>query len=1100
MAAQHPPMNSIPTKEIPATGLTVVFDPGQSARLDIAFIHGFTGHPVGTWTHENDLIRPVSTSVYWPRDLLPITIPNGRILTYGYDTNLRHAFSRPLNQATVYDIAGDFLVALGAERRANPTRPILFIAHSLGGIVVKEMLRQASGFQLRHPHLCSVFNSTIGIMFFGTPHGGAELRGFRQHLAEKILRLLGVTANEQIVNTLAPSSERLKQLRDEFGPMAAERNWMVHSFQEGRGINILGGRKVVEDRSSCLGSPPEMTEHIEKNHMDMCRFTGPRDMEYKKVVAVLERTTDTITRRPIPIHTEPLDEGRKKELIEALKFDQMDARQLSVRKAHAETCRWLLKWPEYLNWLDNGLLPQHHGFLWIKGKPGAGKSTLMKFALDNARKTMKDRTIISFFFNARGGSLEKSTAGMYRSLLLQLLQRLPRLQRVFGTLSFAAENVCNDFVQSVEKLKELFEDAVRLLGEAAVVCFIDALDECDDHQVRDMVEFFQEVGKSAVSSGVRFHVLFSSRHYPHISIDKSLELVLEGQEGHGQDITTYIGKQLKIGGSKISEQIRFDLHEKAAGVFMWVVLVVGILNKEYDQGQRGAQLRRKLREIPGDLHKLFHDLLTRDNQKPKELRSCIQWVLFAKVPLKPEELYFAIRSDTEPEDPHQWDQEEIGMDAIQQTILNSSKGLAEITRSKIPTVQFIHESLRDFLLKERGLQVVWPDMGDNFEGESHGWLARCCIRWINSRAVKSLDTAINPGHAAEEVNRLREKAKTAFPFLQYSVQSVLYHADKAEAGRFSQQTLIQDFPLAHWLGLHNLFEDRQIRRHYPTATLLYILAELGLAALIRAHPYSHCCFNPEKKERYGPPIFAALALRNFEAATALLEGHIEVQLPEHILCGFQNLYEEISSKDVLSRTFKFSNQKGVLGAMAQLKIESLLAIYLLTPSSHLELQNSALGGKVLIWAARNRHVAVVELLLGTGQVDIDSKDSSGRTPLSWAAGNGHVAVVELLLGTGQVDIDSKDMVYGQTPLSWAAEDGHVAVVELLLGTGQVDIDSKDMVYGQTPLSWAAGNGHVAVVELLLGTGQVDIDSKDTVYGQTPLSWAAGNGHVAVVEL
>ena len=51
---------------------------------------------------------------------------------------------------------------------------------------------------------------------------------------------------------------------------------------------------------------------------------------------------------------------------------------------------------------------------------------------------------------------------------------------------------------------------------------------------------------------------------------------------------------------------------------------------------------------------------------------------------------------------------------------------------------------------------------------------------------------------------------------------------------------------------------------------------------------------------------------------------------------------------------------------------------------------------------------MVQLLLGTGKVDIDSKDNSGRTPLSWAAENGHEAMVQLLLGTGKVDIDSKD--------------------------------------------------------------------------------------------
>jgi ankyrin repeat protein len=59
---------------------------------------------------------------------------------------------------------------------------------------------------------------------------------------------------------------------------------------------------------------------------------------------------------------------------------------------------------------------------------------------------------------------------------------------------------------------------------------------------------------------------------------------------------------------------------------------------------------------------------------------------------------------------------------------------------------------------------------------------------------------------------------------------------------------------------------------------------------------------------------------------------------------------------------------------------------------------------------------VVKLLLDTGKVDVDSKDSDGRTPVSWAAEHGHEAVVKLLLDTGKVDVDSKDE-NGQTPLS-----------------------------------------------------------------------------------
>jgi Ankyrin repeats (3 copies)/Ankyrin repeats (many copies) len=138
-----------------------------------------------------------------------------------------------------------------------------------------------------------------------------------------------------------------------------------------------------------------------------------------------------------------------------------------------------------------------------------------------------------------------------------------------------------------------------------------------------------------------------------------------------------------------------------------------------------------------------------------------------------------------------------------------------------------------------------------------------------------------------------------------------------------------------------------------------------------------------------------------------------------------------------------------------------------------------------------------KLLAERDDVEVDSKDDSGQTPLSWAAVSGREAVVKLLLETGKVDVDSKDTA-GQTPLSWAAGSGHEAVVKLLLETGKVDVDSKDK-YGRTPLSQAATNGYEAVVKLLLETGKVDIESKDTEYGQTPLSRAAESGNEAVVK-
>ncbi|KAH7411421.1 hypothetical protein BKA64DRAFT_549844, partial [Cadophora sp. MPI-SDFR-AT-0126] len=295
----------------------------------IVFIHGFTGHPEKTWTHKrgdmkqrnegsynNEIAEPPAkkarhslfskprqgsnsnSAVYWPRDLVPATVQNARVLTYGYDTHLRFFLGQSVSKNTVYDIAWDFLVALEAQRWEEPSRPVIYVAHSLGGIIVKEMLRRSSGCQVGQKHLRSVFDSTSGIVFFGTPHGGADPRGFLQHVLEAIIKAVGVRVNEQVVNTLLPSAERLRELRDEFSPMAHRQEWIIHSFQEELGVKGLNGRKVVEDTSSYLNFPIiETTQHIGRDHMEMCRFTGPDDVEYKKVAAVLQRLAEMVPTR-----------------------------------------------------------------------------------------------------------------------------------------------------------------------------------------------------------------------------------------------------------------------------------------------------------------------------------------------------------------------------------------------------------------------------------------------------------------------------------------------------------------------------------------------------------------------------------------------------------------------------------------------------------------------------------------------------------------------------------------------------------------------------------------------------------------------------------
>lgn len=148
---------------------------------------------------------------------------------------------------------------------------------------------------------------------------------------------------------------------------------------------------------------------------------------------------------------------------------------------------------------------------------------------------------------------------------------------------------------------------------------------------------------------------------------------------------------------------------------MWVVLIVEILNREYDRG-RMYVLRRRLQEISSDLYELFRDILTRDSRNIDELVLYIQQVLFAKQPLSPEQLYFAILSGVEIDVVSIQNLSEIIRDVIKRFILDSSKGLTEIIISKLQKVQFIYELVRDFLLKEDSLSSIQLDLRSNLQG------------------------------------------------------------------------------------------------------------------------------------------------------------------------------------------------------------------------------------------------------------------------------------------------------------------------------------------------------------------------------------------------
>ncbi|KAI7968024.1 hypothetical protein EIK77_007779 [Talaromyces pinophilus] len=522
---------------------------------------------------------------------------------------------------------------------------------------------------------------------------------------------------------------------------------------------------------------------------------------------------------------EALSDVKRKELLDLLRFNQIDARQMSLKAAQGETCRWMLQNAKYKDWLDHGQLQYHNGFLWIKGKPGTGKSIMMKFLYQEARKNMKEAVVISFFFNARGDALEKSTVGLYRSLLHHLLYKIPDLMPCLDYCGTHRLSAIQNTGWEPEMLKEIFGLVVDRLQNRRVVCFVDALDECPEDDVRDMISFFEELG--ARESSCSFLVCFSSRHYPEITIKTGLQLVLEKEQNHGDDLRLYIDSQLKIENTPQADDIKAEIMRKSSGIFLWIALVVPMLNKEHDRGRTKA-LKRRLDEIPAGLHELFVDILTRDCNNVDEMVLCIQFILFAKRPLSPKELQVALLTgfDDQLQDP--FNAAEATEDVLRKFILDVSKGLAEITKSEAPTVQFIHESVRDFLLKEGGINKLLTGE-ENIEGQSHAKITRVCLQQLKADLK-----CFEPPSWDLHTMAIYEDIPSSFPFLDYAVRHILHHSNVAQRLGVSQVSFFERFNLDRWIPLYNAF---QIHCQYSAnAHLLDILCEEGAESLVRVHP------------------------------------------------------------------------------------------------------------------------------------------------------------------------------------------------------------------------------------------------------------------------
>ncbi|KAI9658357.1 MAG: hypothetical protein M1821_002490 [Bathelium mastoideum] len=1083
------------------TGLKELYLPYAGvlrATIDIVAVHGIGAHPDDTWC-KNVGTKEEPQHVNWlsNQEMLPAVAIRARILRFGYDSSW---FGRDPIREKVPSIAQRLLFSLRRKRKDFPFRPLIFIAHCFGGLLVLKALLDAKG----DKEWPGIYTSTKGLIFLGTPFRDAEGLSQGEMLVAALREYEADQVSGKILQVSQPDKKFLNELVEKFSELHLRaNNTQLACFFELKASDVGTIFEkhdktgfIVSESSGCLHVWRSTEKRLlSRTHSDMNKFGKPIEEDFMTVREVIDkmvkRAPELILGRstrneqfriafssakpalakartafsfdgPSSPKTIVLNADERTVYLHSLRSHRTDPRYIFTKATYPRSCQWLLDNVKYQEWLNTARTQGHNGIFWIKGKPGTGKSTIMKFACLSSKKTMKDAIVISFFFNARGGELEKTVRGMYRSLLFQLLDKARELQHVFDQLGpiESGEDISPQW--SAGRVKDLFEQAVENLGQRHLVCFIDALDECDQDGMQETVKFFQRLAQVAITSQIQFNVCFSGRHYTHIIVEKGIQLTLEDQEGHRQAIVDYLHGALRSSQSNMIQEIKEEIVHRSSGIFLWVVLVVKTLQKDCGDG-KSPTLRKRLNEIPDGLFNLFQDILIRDDQQIDESILCLQWIFFAERPLRCEELYFgimtALNGKVRTQTRAPWDPKNITERDMKQFILNSSKGLAEI-ESETRTVQFIHESVLDFL-KTGSFK---PPAGRSF-AQGHEQLKQCCQTYLTvdfSNYLPLLDKPWDPN--------LDKLWDSDLDELWDSDLDELWDQDPNPAANFRRQANMR-LPLleySNWININNLFEIHEGSRYMPKASLLYIFAEKDLPYLILTE-LRRVQYMDIPGQRYRFPLLAAVIHENEQATRALLSpmagdrsiGNSPLGLRmslESIILLFHDAHKSITYDSIFQENYDF------------------------TPLS---------------WAAKHGHDAAVRLLLNTGKVDVNSKDPHGRTPLSWAACEGHEAVVRLLLDTSAIDVDSKDE-QGCTPLFFAIEEAHGEIVRLLLNTGKVDFDSKDSL-GWTPLSRAAREGHEAVVRLLLSTDRIDINSRD-YDGRTPLWWAATLGHEAVVKL
>lgn len=422
-------------------------------------------------------------------------------------------------------------------------------------------------------------------------------------------------------------------------------------------------------------------------------------------------------------------------LLDSLDFDQRRCRHTKIHNAHPGTFSWVFP-SKFEAWLQSD-----HPIFWISGKPGSGKSTLMKFLVANsdtlaALSLWSGSTplvVVDYYFWINGSDLQRSHDGLLRALLYDILRRDPTaaksvfpgawksIEERLATGTSSSSNFCSHTWERSTLLEACRRLSTSENLRTKFCLFIDGLDEFQgDHE--ELIQTVRDLAKLNIKLCVASRPWNAFEEAFGADIEHKIYL----QDFNKPDMEFYVEQKLtnqpnfRILEHNQGRNIVNEIVEKAKGVFLWVFLVVRSLNEGLRNQDSFSLLQKRLRDFPSDLDQFFrHMFLSLEIIYRTHLSHMFQVALRANAPLYLLAYWFldemedgSLNAETMSVNTTQHQNITQMEETMAIRINGRCKGLMEVSNG---LVDFLHRTVKDFFetSEMHALLKEWQQPGFN---------------------------------------------------------------------------------------------------------------------------------------------------------------------------------------------------------------------------------------------------------------------------------------------------------------------------------------------------------------------------------------------------